>query len=60
MEELNIYVRESIKAHPHLVFTINDLYQLCLDEIEQGGSEPHEIQLCTSDIEELIKSGKTD
>jgi hypothetical protein len=32
-----------------------DLYDLAAMEIEDGGSATHEINLCMSDVEELIK-----
>ena len=32
-----------------------DLYDLAVTEIEDGGSAIHEIDLCMSDVEELIK-----
>jgi hypothetical protein len=56
MENLRKLVRDSIKSHPQHEEEIRDLFQLCLDEIEQGGSVEHEISLCQSDIEELIKN----
>ena len=54
MENLQQLVLESIKTHPELRKEIVSLYSLCLSEIEEGGSEQHEIELCTNDIYELI------
>lgn len=45
---------ETIRKHPSLFEQITDLYFLCEDEIEQGGSEQHEIELCIGSIDELI------
>lgn len=56
MENLRKLVRDSIKSHPQHEEEIRDLFQLCLDEIDEGGSVQHEISLCQNDIEELIKS----
>ena len=56
MEELKQYVEGVVKLHPQHQEEIRDLYQLCLDEIEEGGSVEHEVSLCRSDIEEVIKN----
>jgi hypothetical protein len=56
LSQLKSFVRESIKSHPQHREEIEDLFQLCLDEIEEGGSVDHEVSLCRNDIEELIKS----
>jgi hypothetical protein len=45
-----------MKAYPQHKSEIMDLYQLCLDEIEEGGSPQHEINLCRNEIVELIKN----
>ena len=54
MKQLQEFVRTKIKEHPQYKQDILDLYQLCLDEIEEGGSETHEIELCMSAINDLI------
>jgi cytochrome c553 len=54
IEELIDWAREKAKACPKLKDQINDYVQLAIDEIEEGASISHEIQLCMSDIEELI------
>lgn len=53
-EELEKYVQEKIKLYPELKSQIISLFQLCLDEIEEGGSKENEIHLCISDIQETI------
>jgi len=49
------YVKEQITNHPKIKPDILSYYQLCLDEIEEGGSPEHERELCYNSIEELIK-----
>lgn len=39
---------------------ISDLYFLALSEIEEGGSERHEIDSAVSSIEELIEESQTE
>jgi len=55
LQQLQVYVQDKIKSYPELKGQIIDLLTLCMDEIEEGGSRTHEISLCVSDIEELIK-----
>jgi len=55
MKELRQYVIETMKKFPQHKEEIMDLYQLCLDEIEEGGSPQHEVELCRNEIEELVK-----
>ena len=55
IQYLKTYCIGKIKEHPKHKPDILDLYQLCRDEIEEGGSEAHEVQLCINDIENLIK-----
>lgn len=54
MEDLIKYAQTVINKHPQLKEEIEELVQLCKDEIEEGGSPDHEIQLCRGSIEELI------
>lgn len=55
MKRLNDYVKEFIAKHPHLKEKVNDLVQLCFDEIEEGGSIEHEIDLAIDSIDELLE-----
>ena len=55
IEELIEWAKEKAKSCPKLKDYINDYIQLAIDEIEEGASVSHEIQLCMSDINELIK-----
>ena len=52
------YVREKINDHPDLKMEILDLYWLAINEIDEGGSERHEIDLAINSIEELINEGQ--
>jgi hypothetical protein len=49
-----MWVINTIKTNPTLKSDIIDFYQLALSEIEEGGSEQHEISLAVNDINSLI------
>jgi hypothetical protein len=55
MDELAKYCLEVISKHPKLASEVNDYFVLCNDEIEEGGSRQHEIELCIGSIKELIE-----
>jgi len=55
IQDLKKYCKEVISKHPEFEEQIVDLYHLCVSEIEEGGSQPHEIELCLSDIKDLLK-----
>ena len=55
ISELRRWCREKASYCPKLKHEIMDLYDLALMEIEDGGSVTHEINLCMSDVQELIK-----
>ena len=55
INELIKWARERTKSCPKLKDEINDLLQLAIDEIEEGASVSNEINLCMSDINELLK-----
>lgn len=44
-----------VEQHPELEEEVVGLFNLCISEIEEGGSESHEIELCISDVDELVK-----
>lgn len=48
------WVKEKIISYPKLSSEIEDFYWLAISEIEEGGSEIHEIDLAINSIEELI------
>ncbi len=49
------YARKVIAEKPALKSEINDLIQLCNDEIEEGGSPTHERNLCYESIRQLTE-----
>ena len=53
IDYLNKYAKDFIEKHPQHKEEVKDLVQLCLDEIGEGGSVEHEIQLCINDIDQL-------
>jgi hypothetical protein len=55
LEQLKIFVEQKCKEHPELKEEIKDLYQLALDEIEEGNSLQNEIHLCYESINDLIE-----
>ena len=54
LADLTKWVKEETVKHPKHKEEIIDLYQLCLDEIADGGSSFNEIHLCRESIEQLI------
>ena len=56
METLILYCEEMKQKYPHHKEEIVDYLQLAIDEIEQGASEPNEINLCIGAIEGLIQN----
>lgn len=55
MKRLRDYAKEFIAKHPHLKEEVDDLIQLCFDEIEEGGSIEHEIDLAIDSIDQLLE-----
>ena len=55
VKDLIVWCREKASNCPKLKHDIMDLYDLAAMEIEDGGSATHEINLCMSDVQELIK-----
>ena len=55
MKALIEYADRVAKDHPELKKEIIGLVDLCRDEIEQGESADHEIELCYEDIRQLIE-----
>jgi hypothetical protein len=55
MKELIKYAAQMASKYPSKLNEINDLLQLCKDEIDQGGSESHEIELCAEDIKQTCE-----
>jgi spore coat protein CotH len=55
MTNLIEYANEVIKKYPVLESDIQGLIDLCIMEIEEGSPEQHEMELCWSDIDQLVK-----
>lgn len=49
------YCKKKIAKHPEHKEEIFDFFELCFDEIEDEGSEAHEIELAIESIEQAIK-----
>ena len=45
---------EFISQHPNFKEEVNDLYELMLSEIEEGGSETNEVELFISSCKDLV------
>jgi hypothetical protein len=60
MEELLKYAQKAIARYPKLLKDIEGLVDLCKDEIEQGESADHEIELCKEDIRQLLEEDNDD
>jgi hypothetical protein len=52
---LKQFCLDKIAEHPDLKFEINEFYFLAMDEIYDGGSIAHEVELAINSINELIK-----
>lgn len=55
LDQLANHCLEMIQEFPAIENEIKDLFQLAVDEIEQGESEPHECEMCYMAIEEEIQ-----
>ena len=55
MTNLIDYANQVMEKYPSLKSDVQGLIQLCIDEIEEGSPESHEIELCWSDIDGLVK-----
>ena len=55
LPEFISWAKNKAKEYPHLREEILDLISLCEDEIEEGGSTEHEIQLAQTAIDQLIE-----
>ena len=55
MRQLIEFVNEFLGEHPEYHQQVNELIQLCRDEIEEGGSPNHEINLCIESIKQLVE-----
>ena len=53
--QLKEWINIQITKHPEYKEEILDYYDLCINEIEEGGSPTHEIELCRDSIEQLTE-----
>jgi hypothetical protein len=58
IQYLSDFCADKITSHPKLQVQIIDFFMLAQDEIEEGGSEQHEVALAISSINELIYENK--
>lgn len=55
MTNLLEYANQIMAKYPQLKEDVNGLIDLCVMEIEEGSPQEHEIELCWSDIDQLVK-----
>ena len=55
MTNLLEYANQIMAKYPQLKEDVNGLIDLCVMEIEEGSPQEHEIELCWSDIDRLVK-----
>ena len=55
LQQIRDYAKQCKDLKPKLSDEINDLLQLMKDNIEDGESMQNEIEICYSDIKELMK-----
>lgn len=55
MQRAREFAIEFIKKHPQHKSEVIDYLQLCQDEIDEGGSVEHEVELFIGSCEDLLK-----
>lgn len=55
LQYLRTFIKEKIEQYPNLKDKMMDLYELCLQEISDGDSISHQVDLCIFDIKEMIE-----
>ena len=55
LQYLKTFIKEKIQQYPELKSTIIGYYELCLSEIEEGGSETQEVHSAIIDINDEIE-----
>lgn len=58
MQDFKKWVQDQTNLYPNLKTEILDFFWLCIDEIHDGGSQQHEINLAINSINELIEETK--
>lgn len=54
LQQFRDYIKEQTVKYSLLKEEILDFYELAINEIEEGGSPIHEIELCLESIKQLI------
>ena len=54
MDQFIFFCKKTIEENPHLKEEVMGFFDLAMMEIEEGGSQDHEIELAINDIDELI------
>jgi hypothetical protein len=54
MKQLLEFAKQTMERYPAIKSNIEELIELCVMEIEDGGSRRHEIELCKTSIQDLI------
>ncbi len=55
LSDLKRYYWEQAKLHPYLADEMQDIVELAYSEVDEGGSETHEVSLAYNDILNLIE-----
>lgn len=55
IENLKAETLQLIDKYPELRTEFKDFFYLAISEIEEGGSERHECDLASSDMQDLVK-----
>jgi len=58
IQEFKNWVQDNVNLHPTMRVEILEFFWLAIDEIHDGGSEQHEINLAVNSINELIEIWK--
>lgn len=53
MKQLIEFAMEFVRENPNLKSDVLELIELCQSEIEEGGSESHEVSLAIESIKQL-------
>ena len=52
-EDLRANCRRIVERNPELRSEVTDIFDMAISEIEDGGSESHECELATEDLDQL-------
>jgi hypothetical protein len=55
IQQFKNWVQDNVNLHPTMRVEILEFFWLAIDEIHDGGSEQHEINLAVNSINELIE-----